>query len=648
MYRKSFFAICISLLAAAWFGLHAVAAEDLPAATWYAVLNTQLSDQLVWINAQGVQATINRPHLPNEMPGPDAPRDVRISPDGRYGVFTATLMDNRIGLGFYDFQQGAFLQTHSAQPNEIISLGNPNSFFSDMSGIAIAFYTQTDAGITDWRIINFDPKTGNVLNLLQKSDNDVPAQVVGLGAYPYVFYAQDGTGYRFQMIPYAVGGSVNYEAYTWNPVTDVVTSDGMITTELDILPTTNFIVETGYEVGLPSVSLDGPIPILNVVTQRNSFDVAPTQLFHDAGASLFSPVWLRNGEWYAYDAAMPNDISYWVIRSVVGDSSYLFSDITPREIFGTSEGYLLDYEGQTFIASTELDSSNQPVIYEAPANDEARVVYVTPIGSFFTLAAVADGGVVVNAPTSTPTAQQPVATCDAAPPICLAAGMTARVTFTNGSVLRVRQAPGGTIITELSEGTGFKVVEGPTCLDGFNWWKIELEIVNGGSLTGWSAEGDADNYYIEPFQPNDPIPPLAITPMVFVTPKPPVLQITPLVITTLQVAPSATPLIFIPVPTKPLVIINPGFITDGDCSNAVVQYLSVGANVITQLDGTLAMRDTPTAEFPSNQIASGVTGKITDGPLCHGGFRRWKVEFSSGQTGWVPDSFGGNLYLKKN
>ena len=95
-------------------------------------------------------------------------------------------------------------------------------------------------------------------------------------------------------------------------------------------------------------------------------------------------------------------------------------------------------------------------------------------------------------------------------------------------------------------------------------------------------------------------------------------------------------------------IIVPGFITDGDCSSAVEQYLSVGATVITQLDGTLAMRDTPTAEFPTAQVASGVTGKISEGPLCHKGFRMWKVAFSSGQTGWVPDSYGGNLYLKKN
>ena len=634
MYRKSFLTLFISLLSAALFGLQAVAAEDLPASNWYAVLHTQPSDQLVWINATGEQARISRPKMPNEQPILTGDEQILISPDGRYGVLTAPLANNLTGLGFYDFQQGVFVQTHTSQAGETINLGHPNSFLSDMTGIAIAFYTQTDGGITNWRIINFDPKTGNVLNLLQKSDNAFPEPAIGLGAYPYVFYAQDGLGYRFHMIPYAVGGSVNYDAFTWNPTTDVVTANGMITTELDILPTTNTIVEAGFNVGLPSVSLEGPIPILNVITQRNAFEVAPTQMFHDPAASLFSPRWLRNGEWYAYNAYMPNDVSYWGIHSVVGDSSFLFSDITPSDIYGTSEGYLLDYDGQTFIASTELDSSNQPVIFEAAPNDSAKVVYVTPIGSPFTLAS-ASGEILGEPP------QQPVANCAGAPEIQLAIGIPSRVSFSDGTPLRVRQEPNGTVITELAEGTEFAIIEGPVCLSNYNWWKMSMPI-QGGTLMGWVAEGNMDTYFVEIWYTDGegPVvtpalpPAVAITPLVAVTVQPPVLQITPLV--------------FAPVPTKPLVIIaNPGFVTDGDCSFAVAQYLSVGGTVITQLDGTLAVRDTPTAEFPTAQVASAVTGNVSDGPLCHGGFRIWKVAFTNGTTGWVADSYSGNLYLKK-
>ncbi len=50
-----------------------------------------------------------------------------------------------------------FVQVHTAQPNEKINLGHWSSFLSDTSGIAVAFYTEADTGISDWRIIEFDP-----------------------------------------------------------------------------------------------------------------------------------------------------------------------------------------------------------------------------------------------------------------------------------------------------------------------------------------------------------------------------------------------------------------------------------------------------------------------------------------------------------
>lgn len=84
--------------------------------------------------------------------------------------------------------------------------------------------------------------------------------------------------------------------------------------------------------------------------------------------------------------------------------------------------------------------------------------------------------------------------CTGAPLSRLAVGMRARVTFTDGTPLRVRSAPGDAIITEMVEGTSFTILGGPICLDGFTWWQLQLD----DGTIGWSAEGDLSDYYIEP------------------------------------------------------------------------------------------------------------------------------------------------------
>jgi|GEM_PF-3106562 len=84
--------------------------------------------------------------------------------------------------------------------------------------------------------------------------------------------------------------------------------------------------------------------------------------------------------------------------------------------------------------------------------------------------------------------------CAGAPPSRLSIGMNARVTFTDGTPLRVRANPGEAIITSIAEGTEFTIIGGPLCLDGYTWWQIELA----DGTIGWSAEGDSEDYYIEP------------------------------------------------------------------------------------------------------------------------------------------------------
>jgi hypothetical protein len=76
--------------------------------------------------------------------------------------------------------------------------------------------------------------------------------------------------------------------------------------------------------------------------------------------------------------------------------------------------------------------------------------------------------------------------------------MPARVTFTDGRPLNIRNEPGGTQIDQMPEGEAFTVIGGPRCaaLGGrmFTWWQIR----SADGRVGWSAEGGDEFYYMEP------------------------------------------------------------------------------------------------------------------------------------------------------
>lgn len=64
-----------------------------------------------------------------------------------------------------------------------------------------------------------------------------------------------------------------------------------------------------------------------------------------------------------------------------------------------------------------------------------------------------------------------------------------------GQTTRVRDVAGtsGEIVATMRTGEPFDVVDGPTCLGGYAWWQV---LANG--VLGWSAEGSADEYWLEP------------------------------------------------------------------------------------------------------------------------------------------------------
>jgi LysM repeat protein len=51
---------------------------------------------------------------------------------------------------------------------------------------------------------------------------------------------------------------------------------------------------------------------------------------------------------------------------------------------------------------------------------------------------------------------------------------------------------GSTVIGEIPGGRTFRVLAGPQCTDGYNWWRV-----NYGGFTGWTAEGQGNAYWTD-------------------------------------------------------------------------------------------------------------------------------------------------------
>ena len=87
-------------------------------------------------------------------------------------------------------------------------------------------------------------------------------------------------------------------------------------------------------------------------------------------------------------------------------------------------------------------------------------------------------------------------TCAGFMPSRLTIGGQGRVTPGTPNNVRSAPSPSGALVGQIDGGAIFNVLEGPTCDPaGRAWWRVEH---NG--ITGWTAEGQGNTYFVEPVE----------------------------------------------------------------------------------------------------------------------------------------------------
>lgn len=293
--------------------------------------------------------------------------------------------------------------------------------------------------------------------------------------------------------------------------------------------------------------------IQDTLTPLHPFEINSDFLMHGWRAS--SPEWSPDGKWVGTDTSLafdPEEKGYWLLSS---DGAHEYKLGGYAHTWKTDGNWLAYWdatetasEATLFVVPVTVDgigtplkigqqqkpenlSSLSPPLWAPDGNyltylDELGQVWVVETTNWttanvLTLPASSSllrwtTGMDVNfaaltilptpVPTSTP---QPTPTpipfvCPKAPRPRVQVGDSARIAFTDGSNVRIRSTPevAENILIYLTAGTEIEIIGGPVCAprpdrtDAFVFWEVFIPSEN---LTGWVAEGDSIEYYIEPW-----------------------------------------------------------------------------------------------------------------------------------------------------
>jgi len=193
-------------------------------------------------------------------------------------------------------------------------------------------------------------------------------------------------------------------------------------------------------------------------------------------------------------------------------------------------------------------------------------------------------------PSATPT--EGIASCPGLLPSRIRPGDTAFVNDQDPRPVNVRAGPG---LSQMRIGnfpvlTRFTVLEGPVCLDGYAWFRVQ-GVGAGNTLVGWLAESGEGVYYVEP------------------------------------------------VGTTPVV---------QSCPGVLPTRLNVGMAAVVDTPSGLPLRlhDTPLSASPVTAlIPDGTRVTILEGIVCADGYSWWRYQTADGFIGWSSEADNDSYFL---
>jgi hypothetical protein len=252
-----------------------------------------------------------------------------------------------------------------------------------------------------------------------------------------------------------------------------------------------------------------------------------------------------------------------------------------------------------FMRASDGDLFADPSLIYSPTRQIPRWLPFLGAGAAILLALAAliliAGTLIAPPPTPTPTLTPTltptiVEVCPDAPETRIAIDQSAQTTLPVG----LRYEPGfqGNVILRVESGAVVTVGAGPVCMDGYQWWYVD---VAGGVAGGWLVEAFAGTYFVEPLE--GPAPVLTDTP----TPQP--------------------------------------------CADALTSRVSIGERAFAQVAMGLRLEPGLLGAVRA-QIEQSTPLKIMLGPECVDESYWWYVQVE-GQSleGWVMEGFDGEYFL---
>lgn len=229
--------------------------------------------------------------------------------------------------------------------------------------------------------------------------------------------------------------------------------------------------------------------------------------------------------WYETTRIAANSAGLWIINNTSPDKLFQL-DLNTWDLIGTASigkvpGNPIDLaadETAVWIlfdngTVARFDPSYQDIFSIIPVAEYAQDLFENDLGLWAVSQSdakvyridtaqnrvVASGttGSAMPTPTPTPHPTKPAyEACESAYLSRLHVGDNAKVASYPPESNRVREQPNLTSETVgfIKPGEGMVILDGPTCNNNWVWWKVQSEK----GLIGWTAEGDEDNYWLEP------------------------------------------------------------------------------------------------------------------------------------------------------